>query len=786
MVELFKASQYKDDSKYPFTAVRDPRLKKDKAYYVQKCESIYSPYVRDLCSLPSFSGRSFQYLREFADGMQPESRYKKIVKRAVHEMNQSQESVAIDPEEAMKKGYWNVFWTILPRAPLIVSNLVGLFSSVDYKVSADPIDRNSKNLIEDAEMELWTLTQNQEFLKAYNELAGLKHEEPDFVPESQDEMDVYKDTGGFKPNFAKAMEKCVKHTQNVSDWKEVTKMMDRDAVVINVKACKDYYDPEDNLIKTKYIDPSTMVIQWSVYPDHHDANYAGHLDTMNISELRQWIPDREESFYRDVAFGACGYAGNPASNRWNEYNLMYSNGTYGYDFFKVLYADFEWIDIDSKKEVEFKNRFGRKVVKEIQYNDSPDEVSKLSDRMVRFTDIRKRFCAKWLVGTAEVFDWGPAYDVTKPTKKDVSLTYHVYSYPGVSIIQRLIPILDSFQILWLKLQNAIAYSRNEGGLFNAKAIASVAKTPADQQKWIQGFLEAGYQFFDETTSMQMRNTSMQPFFPVPGGMGKQFADLVTAIDFNLKLVEHITGFNPIALGATPDNEAPVGTSKISVESMSNTLKDYVTGTQTLIKQWAENITRWIQISVKTNPHARKAYAEGTSDFDVELLRAAEGDAVSYGISLIPLPNNQQKAAVYKQIDLGLQKDSQNMGGITQSDSLILTAMIEGEVPLKEIAFEFAMREKKNARAQAAIKKQQVDQQQQAIMGEKAQSSKLDMDAAKKLHDYKMEEIKAEGDLMIKARAVPANINKDAAENVAHIRQQQPVENKPEPAAANTP
>ena len=773
MIELFKKDEYSSD-KYQFTAIRDPRLKKDKAYYIQKCESIYSPYVRDLCSLPAFAGRTFQFLREFADGMQPESRYKKIVKRAVNEMSQSQEGVVIDTEEAMKKGYWNVFWTILPRAPLIVSNLVGLFSSVDYKVSADPIDRNSKNLIEDAEMELWALTENQDFLKAYDKLAGLKHEEPDFVPESQDEMDVYKQMGGFKPLFAKSMEKCIKHTENVSEWKEVKKLMDRDAVVINVKSCKDYYDPEDNLIKTKYIDPATMVIQWSLFPDHHDANYAGHLDTMNISELRQWIPDREESFYRDIAFAVCGYSGNPAANRWKEYNLMYSNGTYGYDFFKVLYAEFEWIDIDSKKEIIFKNRWGREVSKEIEYNTKPEDFMpqiKTEDKVLRFTDIRKRFQAKWIVGTDEVFDWGPAYDVIRPTKKDVSLTYHVYSYPGISIIQRLIPILDSFQILWLKLQNAIAYSRNEGGLFNASAIASVAKTKDEQKQWIQGFLEAGYQFFMETSAMQMRNTSMQPFFPIPGGMGKQFADLVAAIDFNLKLVEHITGFNPIALGATPDKEAPVGTQKISVASMSNTLKDYVTGTSTLIKQWAENITRWIQISVKTNPYARKAYSAAISDFDIELLRTAEGDAVSYGISLVPLPNDLQKQQVYEQIKIGLDKNNQNLGGITQSDALVLTTMIEGEVPLKEVAFEFSMREKKNTRLLAQIKKQQVQDQQNAINQEKKASHDLDMERDKKLHDYKTDELKQEGENLTKSRAVPAAINAQASENVAHIKKE---------------
>jgi hypothetical protein len=775
MVELFVKDKYMTDA-YSFTAVRDPRLKKDKPYYIQKCEAIYSPYVRDLCSIPATAGEEMSFLRAFGSGDQPESRYRKIVKRAVQEITAMGDKVVFDTEEAKRKGYYNTLWTVVSRAPLIRSNLIGLFQGADFKVQATPTDRTSKNNMEDAEMELWAITKNKDFLKDFDKSAGIKTDSPDFMPDSQDEMDVYRDTGGFKPNFARVMEKCMKTTDDESDWQEIKKLMNGDVVDLNVRACKDYYDPEENIIKTKWLDPQNTIIQWSQYPDHHDSEYAGHLDVMNISELRQWIPDKPESYYRNIAWNACGYAGNPAAMEFRNYKFQHSNGTYGYDFFKILYADFEWIDIDTKTEVLFDNKFGRQLSKEVDFgSDLKDfmpkqtDTGEISNKVLRFTDKRRLFTAKWIVGTDELFDWGPAYDQVKPTKKEVSLTYHVYLYRGKSIIKRLIPIFDQFQILWLKLQNAIAYMRNEGGLFNANAIMQFAKTPEERAKWTQGFLEAGYNFFLETQAMGMRNTSMQPFFPIPGGMGRTLPDIIAAFELNGKMVEEITGFNPLTLGTTPNADAPVTSQKISVASMNNTLKDFVSGYFTMRKQRSELVCRWIQICVKTNQYARKAYSDRVGDMDVKILEVAEGDGAKYGISLIPLPDDVQKENVYKNIDAGLKKNDMNQGGITVSDALILSGMIDGECTLKEIAFEFAIREKKNMKRQAEIAKANTEAQSKAIQDEKQKSHDLDKDMANTVHDHKMDELKQEGQNMRESRIGVAQVNKEAAENTAHIK-----------------
>lgn len=781
MLELYGTKGYSDISKFPFTAQRDPRLKKDKLYYIQKCESIYAHHVNNLTSIPYSYQTDIGELRAFADGNQPESRYRRFIKQITKDPTVQAQGVRIDRAEAEKKGYYNILWDVVSPAPKICNTLVGLFETKEYNISANPIDLHSRNEMEDAEMELWAIADNKDFLALYNKAAGLKNNEPDFIPESQEEMEVYKDMGGFKPSYARAMEKAIKHTRNISYWNEVKKKMARDKVVLNIEACQDYYDPEDNMIKTRYVDPANLIIQYSEHSDHHDSEFAGYVYTMNVSEVRQWIPGRPEEWYRDLAIQYGGYYGNPTLAKTTE--VWSGNGSCLYDAYKVLVASFEWIDVDSKKKISWRNKWKKDIVKDVDYDTELKEFMpqvKTEDKVMSFTDKRMRFEAKWLVGTSEVFDWGPSYDVTRPSKRDVSLTYHVYKYEGKSLMKQIIPMLDQFQILWLKLQNALAYARNSGGLYNATAIASVAKTPDEQRAWFRRFLESGSEMFAETNAMTMRNNSMMPFYPTEGGMGKMLDNIVFLYQFNAKMIEETTGLNPISLGATPEKEVPVTTMQMAMNSLSNTLKPLVSGYMTLQTQWAENITRWIQISVRNNKDAQRAYEGALGQFDVQVLKTAEGNSVQYGISLDPLPDDQQKLELYKQIQIGQTVNGEGYARLSASDAIALTHMINANYSLRQIEFEFRFRERRNMREFQKASAERVAIQNQAVMEQQQAAQKSAMDLETMKHGNAMAQIQEQNKGGVAKVATGETIKKDKEVEVANIKQSQP---KPEKVVA---
>jgi hypothetical protein len=788
MLDIWFQDKYSDIGNFQFSEVRDPRLKKTLPYYVQKASAIYTPYINNFCSIPYASIGEFWLLRQYSDDDQPEETYKKYLRRFLNDPDTKKIGTHIDIIEAEKKSYYNVSYEVVSKAKKIKDTLIGLFESKEFKISADPIDLHSKTLVEDAEMEMWALVENKEFLHAYNAMAGLQNQDPAFVPESQDEMDVYKETGGFKPNYAKAMEKAIKYTRDISNWGEIKKLMAADKLTTNYECCRDYYDPEDCMVKTRYVDPCSLIIQWSEFPDHHDSNYAGHLYTMNISEVRQWLPDRPEKFYRDLALMYCGYSGNPMQNAFHLYDNTNNFGVYGYEFFKVLILDAEWIDVDSKHELIYKNKWGNEASKEIEFDTDIKTFTHLKeeDKTERFTDKRRRFACKWIVGTGEMLEWGPSYDVVRPSKRDVSLTFHVYRHGDrgrKSLFKRLKPLLDNYQILWLKFQNSIAYLRNAGGLVNATAIMSLAKTKEERAEWMKGWLESGWGFFSETNAMQMKNTSMQPFYPDAGGAGKMMEDIRMGYLVNSQMIEEITGYSPLAFGQTPKGEEPVTTSMASLNAMSNTLRPYISGYMTLCKEHAESVSRWIQLAIKNNPYARKAYEKALGEMDVQLLKTAEGDGVQYGIVLQALPDDIQKQSIMKRIETGTQPDQNGDCKLNDADAIILTGMLESQQPLKNIGFEMAMRIKKNVREQQARKKALMQQQSQLNQQDSAASAKNAQDTADKIHKHKMDEISAQNQGLAQGKVATEGVRQSGNIQVAKIKTDGKKDEKPEPATA---
>lgn len=760
---------------YPFVRTRG---KKTKDYFLNNARALYSLHVKGLSGVPFSLLDEFYFLRSFASGTQSEDRYKDwmLKDESPDQVDFIQNVGVINQAKGdLRKGYTNIFFDIVSPANKIVETLIGKFESVEYEIMADPIDPKSRKGIEDAKIELWVTKEQLPFLKMASEAAGVPMEEPEFVPESREELDLYEMLGGLKPNFARIMEVVAKKTLDVSYWlPEIKKMLYRDFVVLGIAACRDYYDPEDGLVKSRYVDPANFGIQWSKYPDHRDSEYAYEFTDMSISTLRQYFPDRDDAFFEKIAFMYSGYAGNPETGLWDTYRMKTLSGSWGYDSYKVCIGDFEWIDIDGEKEVIKKNKFGREVSDPVAYD---KDVKETESKTVRFTDKRMRFGTMWIVGTDELFEWGKCYDVTRPTKKEASLSFHFYNLRklvGKSIIQQLVPIFDNFQMLWLKYQNCLAMAVNDGYDVDIDTMMNVmtgGNTPADLKMATKRFLETGINFYKRTNNFG-NITGNKPIERRAGGMGQMFEDIIKGFAFNMSLIENITGLNPVALGQTPNPNAPVSTTEMAVNAMASTLKPHLSAYSTLKKQMAENTTRWIQIKIKTSEFSREAYASILSPLDVEILKAAEGDNVRYGITLNPRPADLEKQAIYQQVQQAMAVDRDGAsGGINVSDGLALISMLESGASLKVIEMMLADRIRRNLKAKQKAKQEDMQLQNQITQSQIAANAKAAQEARADEHNKKMELQDKVNEGMLGKTIAGESIKAGKEENVATIKTQ---------------
>jgi len=756
------------EKRYPLIRVSDPK-KKTEEYYRQNAFAIYSEYYKGLSAIPHSSSLEFAELRLFADANQPESFYKNYLS----EDNYGKEEI-IDPtigyigKKNTPSGYMRVFWDIMSPAQKIMNSIVDRCVSVSTDIVADPIDANSKEEIDDEKMDLWFEKENLEFKKQYFGELGIDTEDPEFMPETRDELELYESLGGFKPAFARAMEKLIRYTEDVSGFDVLTDMLYRDAVTLGIIAVWDEYDPETGLIKMDYVDPASSGIQWSKYPDCRDSEYAFRTKNFSISSLRQYFPDADEKFWLKVATAFQGYAGNPADVSGFAGKSQY--GGWDYDFFRVPVMEARWIDNHGKQKIYTKNKFGGEAVDNVDYDFEP---KKLDNKRQEFTLKRKCYQCKWIIGTEHVFDWGERTNQTYPSPKDAELGVHFYIFPGKSIIKQLVPVFHNFQVLWIRYLNALAQAINSGYEINVDSISNIQTGGdkdggADQDLWTRRFIDTGIAFVSNINPNGIKESN-QSIRELRGGMGQMFSDILLAFRFNLSLVESITGVNPIALGETPNPNAPVSTTKMALSSVSNILKYLVDGFLNVKKNAASCITRSIQVTLKHNKMAREAYRSVLGEFDMEILTDARRDSTQYAISLQARPTDAEKQIIIQQLMEAQKADRDgNTGGLTGIDAVILMRRIEAGIPMSQIQYEMETRKRKNIREIEKRKKDMMQLQSELNDKNAKVASQIKGSEAKQAHDYKMDELRQEGKNSVGKTMVQEGMKHGSAVDLANV------------------
>ena len=223
----------------------------------------------------------------------------------------------------------NVFWDIVSPANKIRNMIQGVFDDIDHDVIADAIDADSGAEEEDRKWKLWATTRtfirrNLDMLRAQ---AGIPTEEPEFIPETIDELEMYEAAGGFKQAYAMSLEKLIRHTDDVSDWSELKRKIIDDMIDLNICSIKADYSDDEKKVKWRYVDPQDLVMQYSKYEDFRDAEYAGEFKDINISELRRSLMKEglSEEQIADIAVKNAGYNGNPNKAEWKNYSSVGQN-----------------------------------------------------------------------------------------------------------------------------------------------------------------------------------------------------------------------------------------------------------------------------------------------------------------------------------------------------------------------------------------------------------------------------------------------------------------------------
>jgi len=673
----------------------DPK-EKNEQWGKKFCEAAYAEWVSNLSAVPYSSLEEMRTLRRYAEGNQDVSKYQKIF------LDEAEDG-------ADKEGYMNVNWEILAVAPKFLHIVVGMFESQDHNVVATAVDPASSGMKEKAKLLTWIKSMFKDELQQIGAALGEVNPRTGFMPESVEELELYSESGGFKLAKEMEIEQGLNYTYHISDWPEVKRRLIHDFLAMNCAATKDYVDPYTRKAKVRYVDPEYFIGDYSRKPNHDNMEYAGELTRVSISDLRKYTELGEEKL-RNLAHFYNGKPGNSNLHSWLESDLSQNDGSWKYDQFKIDVVDLEWFSINDKYYLKRTNDHGETLTYEGKWGKTVNTEKKKTE-IKRYKTVYK---CKWIVGTDYVYDFGLQHDVPRPGKKEVELSYSFYKLPGRSMVSRMVQNLDSIQLTWLKLQNAIAKSAPAGiaveyTALNNMTLGGNKMTPLE----ILNIKAAtGDLIYKSTTHRGQMNipAGFKPVQELAGGIGPQLNELITILDTNINLIRDMTGINRVADASDPNPEQSVGGSELAVAGTNNALREIYSGYIWLKEHTARKSALRIQLLIKHDKKAYEGYIPVVGRIGVKTLSlGAEHIDANYFIKIEAKPTDARKQKIREAATAAMQPSRDGHAALEYPDWLLIDRALEdGNLKFAESYLNYKNTQSKRESAQREERNQKIN------------------------------------------------------------------------------
>lgn len=751
-------------------------------YVHMMAQHIFSNYVRGVDAIGYDSREDFEKLRAYGAGRQPEDIYKPYFYGANKDRmgnTFNNEGVDIggvsshfDSREYAKKALAHMNWKVMSPMGKIKDKIHASFYGNAYDINIECVDENSIDEQQNAKWKAWVDSQQEQIdmMNQLKEITGIPYEEPTQRISSLTELELHEANGDFKLNFAKEGEKVIKDAWNISNQDELDQRILDDLSDINICAYRVYYDREIGKEMIRYVNPSNAGIQHSRHNDFRDSSYAYEVVFEPAHKLQQFGIDPKT--LPSIAQNYAGMFGNPeweGKYEWiGETEPLVSCG-----FFKVPVMDLEWIDVDVDKMVKYETSYGTKQIRPYQQGE------KLSaNKQYQETKIHKVYQCKWVVDTDILYDWGLKPNQPRREKNQAVLSFHfIKGKLQQSLVERLIPVLDDFQLTWLKYQDAKASAVKSGlaiefGSLMGMKMGGGELSPFDL---ISIYRTTGDIFY-RRNQRHLGTSQPMPITPMQGGMGNILNELVIALDTNAKMIEEITGINPVSLGSTADPRAGKAVMEMSVSNSSSPIKNIFDKVFLLKAHTSLDLLQRVQLDLRNSPTVRKRYAAVIGTLGVESLVQAEGRGVAFGFKLVARPSQDEMQLIFKYVEVALQAGKNGLPGITVPEAMYLTRRAKEGGSWEEIEMYLDFKEKQHqqeqqAYAQQAAQQQIEGQQQYAQINAENQRRLTQLEAEKEAYGYSA---KTYYDMLLADRQSWNKINEINAQKAIGSTQQQPM------------
>lgn len=663
-LDTFDAGKYQEKP-HAYPSTDNGYEKKDEAWFLKVCKSMYSDYVRDKGGIPYSRRHDFNLLRLYGEGNQPVEKYMNV----------------LDPEQGEKtgsrEGYMNISWDIVSVAPKFRRIINSKMEKLDMDFQAHAISPTALKEKESVKWNLWAESQMKEFFDDMRSRMGVESQSPEFLPENMEELELFMEER-FKLKQELAIENAVEYSLYLSNFQEIKRRMIDDFYDVGIAACQDYVDPIDGKVKIKYLDPARLILRYSREKNFANIDYWGNIEEMTISELRARTGWEEEKI-RAIAKLYNTWADNPTYWNWSDYYSIPDmnqnpNMEMPYDNYRVqvMFAEVVSANTDVYKMKKVNDGSTRTFKEKSNYRGKSDDKKQVEAHKYQMT-----YQGFWILATDYIFEFGKPYCIPRQDKKRPKLSLNVYKYAQKSLVSTMVPFLDGFQLAWLKLQNAIAMAAPAGlsiemGTLENISIGGNKMTPLEILTIRR---KTGDLIYKATTHhSQVNGIGGRPVDELSGGVGAQLSEYIQTMEFNLNMIRELTGLNEFMDASAPNPNIPVRSGMAAVDAGNNSLGPIMSGYFDIKDSACRKIALRYQVLADNGDMEEFYPALGKNV--VQTFKLSKDVAFEdYAIVMRSRPSDEMKEAVRQAAMQAVQLGPKN-GGIKQSDYLFIEDQLQ--------------------------------------------------------------------------------------------------------------
>ena len=538
----------------------DPMEKKGEAYGNAFAKSIIGQWgsFQDSSSLLNRRRNDFEKNRDYANGTQDTSIYKQLLN-------------SLDPNNG-DGTLLNIDWSPVPIVPKFVRIVVNRVLSRKPYPAVEALDPVSKQEQELKRAKLESAIENRAEFKEAKEL-GLELEiDPDSVPESSEEAEIFMEQN-IRTNAEIAAQMATALTLDWNDFNQnIYRRNVEDLVVCGMGVVKRCNDPNYG-ITTEYVDPANFLHSYTEDPLMNDIVYGGHVKRMSIMDLKRKAGSQfTEKEYEELARKV-------RNNTYNDHTKFTSGATqnqsFGYDDYLVEVLDFEFLSVDCVYYESKESQFGN-----VGFYHKGEEYKPVTDsvyeRKPYKMDNETLYGGYYLMDMNRVFNYGlkknipkNVHDITKAKLSYSIACTNIRKMVPKSLTGGIIGFADQLQLTHLKIQQAIAKAKPDGLLIDIEGLENVQLGNGGDLSPLQ--LQ---DIYEQTGVMYYRSKNPEGGFQNPPvrALENQIRNInsfISLYNHYLRMIRDTTGVNEVMDASTPKGDALVGVQQQAIAAGHN-------------------------------------------------------------------------------------------------------------------------------------------------------------------------------------------------------------------------